>query len=150
MRWLDHTVWGRDSIPPTERRFRGLTQFVLPVTDLSVVFFSAVGWLTASFPNPSHTGHTFAAWWAGSLVIAAILALIGVSVPKLWPVELVGRLGYLSLLVGFLALAVGPALHDVETAASLVLSATLLWLPAWRVSDLGYVWWTRRHQETPR
>jgi len=146
VKWLiDLTVWGRESIPPTELRFRGLTRFVLPVTDISVVVWAVVMVSTANLPVISHqVGHSFSVWWACSVAATSFVAFVGVCIPKLWGFELVGRIVYVALIAGFLATRVN--LTNPEMVASTVLSATLLWLPGWRVSDLGFVWWSRRHR----
>lgn len=150
MSLIDKTVWGKDAIPPTELRFRGLTRVVLPLTDLCIFLYALLSYLVAKVPALAQfAGHTYSEWWSLGLVAAAFVSLVGVSIPKLWAFELTGRLVYIGLLIEYFALYLVAVAGNLEIAANFILSLVLFWLPTWRTTDLGYVWWKRRHPEEP-
>lgn len=95
------TVWAKDAIPDDEWTTRHLRRIILPIADL---LFIAAGILAAVFGIPA-MGEFFpdliidcAAY---SLAALGVVCLVGVSFPKLWRIEVVGKSGIVGLLVGY-------------------------------------------------
>lgn len=139
------SVWAVDGVTPSEWRYRGLLRFVLPLSDALILWFAVDGFFASNIDTISdHVGGNYAHWWALTLAIGALFALVGLSFPRLWAFELVGRIAYVALICGYLGVEFASVVHDPHTAAQTSLGLALVLLPGWRVGDLGYIWWQRR------
>jgi hypothetical protein len=125
-------------------RFRGIFRFVLPVTDLLFLWFGIVGCLNGVRSLQEAVGAEWQAGWSVLVAISAFVALVGVSFPKLWVIEMVGKCVLIGLVSAYVLVAVGNILepHASATAGLVVI---LILLPIWRVGDLGFVAWQRGH-----
>lgn len=146
MSFIDKTIWGRGAIPPTEMRFRGIVRVVLPMIDICVIIFALIHALYSPLAAlASVTDASFAKNWAILLGMGSVFALVGLSFPKLWAFELAGRLAYLGCLIAYFSLFLKMVILDLDPFAGFILSLTLLWLPIWRATDIGFVWFKRKN-----
>lgn len=144
-RFFGSTVWARAGVPAADWRYRGLYRFVLPFTDLFFCYFGVVGWAKGVASVQAAAGHEWATGWSVGIALAAFGALVGVSFPRLWSVELVAKVVLIGLVSSYVALSISRIVTDFSTSASAGLVMILILLPIWRVGDLGFVAWQRGH-----
>lgn len=146
MRWLwARSVWGPNGVTADAWRFRGIFRVVLPLTDLFFAYFGVVGWLSGIGSVQHATGGHYAAWWAAAIAVSAVGALVGVSFPKLWGIEMAAKIVLVGLIAQYVILFIGRIITDFHTSASAGLVLILVLLPIWRIGDLGFVAWKRGH-----
>jgi hypothetical protein len=138
------SIWAPNGVSAKDWRFRGIFRFVLPVTDLLFLWFGIVGCLNGVRSLQEAVGAEWQAGWSVLVAISAFVALVGVSFPKLWVIEMVGKCVLIGLVSAYVLVAVGNILepHASATAGLVVI---LILLPIWRVGDLGFVAWQRGH-----
>lgn len=138
------SVWAPNGVSAKDWRFRGIFRFVLPVTDLLFGWFGIVGWLNGVTSVKEAVGSDWQVGWSVLVAVSAFLAFVGVSFPKLWAVELVGKVALIGLVSAYVLVAVGNVFQP-HTSATVGLVIILILLPIWRVGDLGFVAWQRGH-----
>jgi len=138
------SVWAPSGISAPDWRFRGIFRFVLPVTDLLFLWFGIVGCLNGVRSLQEAVGTEWQVGWSAGVALASFGALVGVSFPKLWGLELAAKCVLIGLVSAYVLVAVGNILepHASATAGLVVI---LILLPIWRVGDLGFVAWQRGH-----
>lgn len=139
------SVWAREGVPAADWRYRGLYRFVFPFTDLFFCYFGVVGWINGVVSVQKAAGADYATAWSGAIALAALAALVGVSFPRLWLVELLGKIALIGLVSSYVALYLQRIVTDFHTSATTGLVIILILLPIWRVGDLGFVAWQRGH-----
>lgn len=137
------SVWARNGVRAEDWRFRGIFRFVLPVTDVFFIWFGVAGWWNGVNSVQVAAGMEWQEWWSASLAFAALLALVGVSFPKLWLVEAIGKIPLIALVSVYIIITFTRGLTDPNIIATSGLIAILVLLPIWRVGDLGYAAWLR-------
>lgn len=135
------TVWAREGVSAADWRYRGLYRFVLPMTDLFFAYFGVVGWLNGVLSVRDAAGHTFNTWWSGCIAITALVALIGVSFPRLWAMEMLAKIGLVGLVFTYVLLSGLRVFTDFRASATAGLVFILILLPLWRLSDLSLIAW---------
>jgi hypothetical protein len=143
-RLLGATVWARGGVRPEDRRFRGIFRYVLPLTDVLFLYFGVVGWHNGIRSVEQATGDDWQTWWSLSLAVAAFVALVGVSFPRLWLVELAGKIPLITLVTVYVWVMLGRGLDDPKVTATAGLVVILILLPVWRVVDLAFVSWAQK------
>lgn len=147
MRWLQRvaraSVWARNGVRPEDWRFRGVFRYVLPATDLLFLYFGVVGAVNGIRSMQDELGGLGQVLWSAGIAVAAFVALVGVSFPKLWLVELCGKIPLIALVAMYVVLVLGRGSNDPLVLASAGLVAILVLLPLWRVGDLGFESWLR-------
>lgn len=133
------TIWHPSAIPATEgSTSREMKRFVLPAFDILVIImgFNAVTSGMPSF-NIVYDGDvaSFAAW---TLLCSGIVALVGVSFPRLWALEAAGKLAMLAVFGGYAA-ALWVAFFQGSGARAFVAAGLtgLIALPLWNLARLG-------------
>lgn len=139
------TVWASDGVPSDARRFRNIFRIVLPLTDALFIRFGVVGVRDGLHLVSDGDMHQYGLWWPVCLVLASLASLIGVVFPKLWSLELVGRICMVGLVAGYAAVGVANIFTDANQNALVGLIIILILLQAWRVGDLGLVAWEHGH-----
>lgn len=142
-RFLRVTVWGPGGVRAQDWRFRGIFRFVLPSTDILFIYFGIVGWWNGVGSVEEVAGSQIQASWSLAIAFFGLAALVGVSFPKLWLIELGGKVVLIGLVSGYVLLFLARGLSDPLVSATAGLIVILILLPAWRVGDLGFVAWTR-------
>lgn len=104
---LKHTIWAPGAIPVDEWKYRNLKRVWLPFYDIMFVW---AGLIAVRFGIPS-LDTILPAWMSDTLgytlVVVAILCLIGVAIPRLWFFEVGAKTALLAILITyFLALRV--------------------------------------------
>lgn len=97
------SIWCEDAIPPNEWKYRNLKRVWLPVYDLVAIWagIQAVAFgstlLNRLFPPMlvDTVGVVFTA--------AAVAALLGVAFPRLWAVEILGKIVLVGLVAGYVS-----------------------------------------------
>lgn len=136
--WAE-TIWHPDAISAWEgQAARDLKRVILPLLD---VFLVCMGIYAVHRGMPS-----FAIVWdehlsdiAGwGLLVSALLALAGISFPRLWIAEAIGKLFILAVLAGY-AIALGALDLIGQGDRGLVAFAfgALALLPGWNLIRLG-------------
>lgn len=142
---LKHTIWAHDAIPESEAKWRNLKRVYLPLADLFLIG-SGIGAVVHGAPS---IGLLFTTpvleMYAWSFLLASILCLVSISIPRLWAWELTGKtvlVGLLVTYVGILWFLAGPTgggrwfLSGVAAAFCCVL--------IWRITIITDEWGTRR------
>lgn len=145
-RLINSTVWARSGVSAADWRFRGIFRFVLPTTDLLFLWFGVVGWTNGVSSVQTAAGDQWQTWWSAGIAVSALLAFVGVSFPKLWAVELCGKIALVSLVSAYVALYVARSVTDPNITALAGLMLILILVPIWRLADLGRVAWLRSHK----
>ena len=143
-RIFNASVWGPSGVPKEDWRFRGLFSWVLPLFDLAFIWFGLAGFLSGIATVEAATTQTWQEYWSLGIAVAATIALIGVSFPRLWWVEALGKAPLVGLVVVYLYLFLKRSTTDPLLWATAGLYFTFVLLPVWRLGDLGFVWWKRR------
>ena len=143
MRWLwRRSIWHPNAIPPDEWKFRNLKRVWLPVYDL-IAMWAGMQAVTfgSSILNRLFTP-TLVDILGGALVAVAGVCLAGVIFPRLWLVEIVGKL----LLVGLIAGYITVILLFSENPNLFVVGMLSFGLPLafFRLSLLGEEWKERQ------
>ena len=140
------TIWAKGAIPSSEWKYRNLKRVWLPVYDgiaivagiCAIEFGSRL--LFRIFPGSLVDG--VAALYA----VVAFVCLVGVSFPRLWAVEVAGKVALVGLIVGYIAAIVFYSSNPPgEPPSWFIVSmlAGLLPMPLFRLSLLGEEWVTR-------
>jgi hypothetical protein len=138
------SVWSRDGVRAEDRRFRGIFRYVLPLTDILFLFFGVVGWHNGIRSVEQVAGNEWQTWWSLGLAAAAFVALVGVAFPRLWLVELAGKIPLIVLVTVYVWVMLGRGLDDPKVLATAGLVVILILLPVWRVADLGFTSWAKK------
>jgi phosphotransferase system glucose/maltose/N-acetylglucosamine-specific IIC component len=147
-RLLKHTIWAADAIPPDEWKYRHLKTVVFPVIDLGLIYS---GVYAAIFGAPAigeffHYGVNLV--FSVLFVAAAGSALIGVSFPRLWVVEVSAKTVLSGLLTAYLgALFILTTDGDSSRGFITGLTVAALGMCVWKASILGSEWATRRAEQ---
>lgn len=142
---LSLTIWGPDAIPPSEWKYRNQKRVMFPIVDF--LFFMAgvfgvinfVPGINRFFPD------TVADFLGLMLALVALLSLLGVIFPKLWPVEMVSLSILFGLLTGYcVSLLLVIIIGESDRWVGLFITLVALCIVAWRISILGTEWQIRR------
>jgi hypothetical protein len=131
------SVWAPGNIRPEDWRFRGIFRFVLPVTNLIFLYFGVVGFFNGVGSVSDATSAAYAAFWSAGIAFVSVGCLVGVSFPKLGPLELVSKVLLISLVASYVAVLAVRSFHLPASQATAGLLLVLIILPLWRVLDLG-------------
>lgn len=133
------TIWYPDALPATEgAASRELKRFVLPIFDVLVIVMglNAVQYGMPSFNLVYSPMIAILAAWV--LLFAGVLALVGISFPRLWIAEAVGKLAMVVVLGGY-AGALWVLLAQGQWARAFVAAGltAIIVLPMWNLARLG-------------
>lgn len=140
------TIWSRGAIPASEWKYRNLKRVWLPVYDAIAI---VAGWAAMEFGSRL-LFRIFDAELVDSVagVYAAVAAvcLLGVSIPRLALVEVLGKVALVGLIAGYIAAIIFYSKNPPgEPPPWFIVSmlAGLLPMPLFRLSLLGEEWVTR-------
>lgn len=156
MRWLwQRSIWHPDAIPLHERKYASLKRVWLPLYDVFAVLAGVAAIAHGSRlldrlygPFTDVIGVVF--------IAVALVCLAGVAIPRLWAVELAGKVVLVGMIVAYIAgIVVSPSPEQLlaREAPSWFIVAMLalnLWLPLWRIENLTMEWADRRADERRR
>lgn len=142
--FFKHTIWGPDGVPERDRRMSGILRWVLPLIDISYIWFGVAGYINGLATLEAATTQTWQEYWSAGLALAALTALVGLVIPKLWPAEVIGKSFLIGFIVIYLILFLNRSTTDPPLVATAGLYLSFVWLPIWRLGDLGFVWWKWR------
>lgn len=138
-------MWGRNGVSPEDWRYRGLYRWVLPLTDIFFFWFGYVGWYNGLSTVEAAASQTWQEYWSLGIAIASVVAFVGVLFPKLWLVELLGKIPLVGLVSVYVVLFVTLGLSEnPNMLATAGLICIMILLPVWRIGDLGFVAWKRK------
>lgn len=122
------SIWHRDAIPPEEFKYRSLKRVWLPVYDLIVM--GAGIWATIFGSPLLHRlfPDDVIDLMGVLLAAAAFVCLCGVSFPRLWRVEIMGKIILVALLAAYAA-SVALFRLDPDPSAGFVVLVLILALP---------------------
>jgi hypothetical protein len=123
---LSRTIWAKDSLPGVQSRFRGIYTILLPLMDVLLILFGLYGFMVGSKVVTSFTLPWFSPVWAACILIAALVAGIGLVLQK-DRLEITAKAALLVLfgIYGFLLV-----LQVVQVAANAGLTIVLLGIAA--------------------
>lgn len=133
------TIWHPDALPATEgAASRELKRYVLPIFDILMI---VMGLNAVQFGMPSFNlvySPVVAVLAAWVLLGAGVLALVGISFPRLWIAEAVGKLAMVGVLGGY-AGALWVLLAQGQWARAFVAAGltAIIVLPMWNLARLG-------------
>ena len=137
--WLYRaSIWHPDAIPPDEWKFRSLKRVWIPLYDL----VAAGAGIWALFFGSPILHRLFANgvvdFAGGVFAVSALVCLAGISFPRLWRVEIIGKLILLALL-GTYAVCVAIFRSNPDQSALFVCFILVLAipLPLFRLTLLG-------------
>lgn len=142
------SIWGSETIPAEEWPFRNLKRIVFPVID--VLFFVAglaavnygVQALNGFFPGP------MVVLFSSLFCFAALICFIGIALPFLWPLEMLGKSILTGLMAGYIMTAIfDTVLMGRDHVFDIVIAAIAITPVLWRISLLGAEWQVRRLQD---
>lgn len=141
---LAASIWAHDAIPIEEWKYRNLKRVMFPVMDLLLVLagLSAAKYGIPAISEffPDHIVDLF----AYVMVFAALGCLIGVSFPRLWPIEISGKSVILGLIVGYIAsLLILTAVGEDSRGFVLTIACIAICPIVWRITLLGSEWQDR-------
>lgn len=133
-----NSIWAKGAIPVEEWKYRNFKRVVLPVYDFLVVLagITAIVWGMPSFQEIFPGEVVDALGWL--LVFVAVICLLGVSFPRLWAIEILGKALLLGIIVAYIIALFGLAVQGVGTREFVmaVVSMTLP-IPVYRIGMLG-------------
>lgn len=139
------SIWAPDSFPAEEWKYRNLTRMMMPVID---AFFVAGGVAATIHGVPAideFFPRSVIHFFAFTLVFVALLSLVGLIFPRLWRLEIFGRVSLLGLLVAYVtSVFIVIALGNANRGFLLFMVTVALCPVVWRLSILGSEWQTRR------
>lgn len=142
---LSHSVWAPDAIPAEEWKYRNLTRVVFPGIDIILAlasfgaFFFGIPAVSEFYPKIVTT------MLASLLTFAGIISFFGVGFPKLWRLEIMGKVVLFGILViYFFSILILAIKGDGNRVFVLGFVAGLLVPIVWRLSVLGAEWQKRR------
>lgn len=133
------SIWHPEALPATEgAASRELKRYVLPIFDVLVIVMGANA---VQFGMPSFNlvySPVVAVLAAWVLLAAGVLALVGISFPRLWVAEAFGKLAMVAVLGGY-AGALWVLLAQGQWARAFVAAGLtgLIVLPMWNLARLG-------------
>lgn len=136
----DWTVWGPHGLDSVPEEYRGIYQWVLPLTDLFFIWFGVVGVVNGVGTVAAAASPGWQAGWSAAIAVSAVLAGVGVAVPKLWRMELAGKLPLVGLVAVYLAVFAVRGWEDPLVLASAGLLCILILTPTWRLFALSRQW----------
>lgn len=144
-RLLKDTIWAHGAIPEEEQKYRNLKRVFLPIADLFLVG-SGIGAVVHGAPSITLLFATpVLEMYAWSFLIASILCLVSIAIPRMWAWELAGKtilVGLLAtyvLILWFLAGSTGGSRWFLSGVAAAFVSLLI-----WRITIIADEWGDRR------
>jgi hypothetical protein len=148
------SIWHPDAIPPDEWKYRSLKRFWLPAYDLLAIWAGIDAVLFGSRLLSRLLGGSGLIGLVGiTFSIVAFACLLGVAFPRLWPVEMVGKVILVGMITAYaVAIVVYPApAPPTEPPNFFIMRMLSLTLPLalFRLTLLGEEWKERRAEGSP-
>lgn len=133
-----NSIWHPDAIPAEEFKYRNLKRLWLPLFDLLSVLVGALGVAYGSRILNELYPESLVDGLSATFIVAAVVALLGVSFPKLWVPEVAGKLVLLGLLGGYsTAIWVSFFQGNVESGFVAAVLVYPVLFPLFRLDILG-------------
>lgn len=122
-RLLRATIWHPSAIPPDEWKFRNLKRVWLPLYDVIAIFAGVQAVLFGSDLLNRIFAPVLVDVLGGVFIVVACVCLLGVSFPRLWRVEIVGKVILVGMIAGYITAILsfsrppGPSLFVVGMLA---------------------------------
>lgn len=133
------TIWAPGAIPEHERKYaEPLKRFLFPVFDVIMLCVGLRG-LGAGIPSIERIfPHGIASGYYWTIIAFSVICLVGAVFPKLWVLEVAGKVTLFALLTVYLIALRSIAVTDggARDAISLLVSAAML-IPLLRLWILG-------------
>lgn len=136
-RLLRLTVWAPGAIAPEDHRIRYLLRVFLPLTDLGYIYFGIVGAINGLESVQRITSPLWQTGWSSLLALSGLVALVGVAFPRLVTLELIGKAFMIGGISTYLGITVSRGATEANVSAVAGLLFGLVYLPMWRIGDLG-------------
>lgn len=140
MLWIARqTIWHPDAIPASEGDVaRDVKRWVLPTIDMLLIVGSILG-LNGGLPAFAVIyDHAVATVASGAVLVFASACFIGITLPRLWLLELIAKCGLSIVLITYAILLLGLAATDVGTRGFVAgVSSSLCVILVWRIVWIG-------------
>lgn len=136
-RLLLATVWAPGALREEDQRIRHLLRVFLPLTDLGYIYFGVVGAVNGLASVERATSGQWQRGWSIVLAVSGLMALIGVAFPRLVSLEMVGKALMIGGISTYLSIMVIRGASEANVTAIAGLLFGLVYLPMWRIGDLG-------------
>lgn len=149
------TIWHRDAIPLHEKKYASLKRVWLPLYDAVAMWAGLNAILFGSRLLDRLYGDATDII-GGFFIAVAFVCLAGVALPRLWAVEMVGKLLLVGMIVTYMAaIIVSPSPEQVIAKEApnwfiVTMLALNLWLPLFRLEILTTEWLDRRAERRRR
>jgi|GEM_PF-2204068 len=149
------SIWHPSAIPLHERKYASLKRVWLPLYDI-VAAGAGVAAIVYGSRLLDRLYGPFTDAIGGFFIAVALICLAGVSFPRLWAVELLGKFVLVGMIIAYIsAIIVSPSPEQLlaREAPSWFIVAMLalnLWLPCWSIENLTTEWADRRADERRR
>lgn len=139
------TIWAPGAIPVEEWKYRNIKRIMFPLIDF-LFMLAGIKAIAYNVPGVSlFFDDPIIDLVAYILVLSAATCLVGVSFPRLWAVEIIGKSILLGVMSGYFASLVLLAFMGYSTIEfTLFMSAISICPVVWRLSLLGSEWQSRR------
>lgn len=139
------SIWAPNAVPSPEWKYRNLKRIMFPVID----FLFILAGVSAAINGVPAISEFYPGFMVDifSVVLstAALICFVGVSFPRLWWLEILGKTILFGLMVGYvLSLLILTAAGDPTRGFILLIAAASLAPIVWRLSLLGSEWQVRR------
>lgn len=139
------SIWAPDAIPADEWKYRNLKRVMFPVID----FIFILGGISAAYYGVPAISEFFPELVVNSfsalLCTTAFICFLGVSFPRQWRLEILGKTILFGLIVGYItALFILTAVGEGNRGFVLAIALVAICPIAWRLTLLGSEWQERR------
>lgn len=147
-RLLEASIWGPHTIPIEEWPYRNLKRIMFPFIDILFFLSGFVAIQHGIAPLNNLFDEQVVYTFSLLLSFASLICLIGLSFPKLWVLELLGKSILIGLMAGYIMSTIFANIFTGENHVfDMFISAIAITPVIWRVSLLGAEWQSRRLKE---
>lgn len=145
-RFISKTVWGKGTIPEYGTEYQLLPQLVLPVVDIGIISMGVVGARHYAPALEENLDPMLVDGISYALAITGILCLFGVTLPKLYLLELFSKWALIVAFIIYPAVVIGLALEGDDgryvAAIGMLVAVPFFMLRTWVL--VARYW--RRHE----
>lgn len=136
-RIFEASVWAPNGVRAEDWRFRNIFRVVLPLSDVLFFYFGYIGWRNGLTSVATSAGDEWQTIWSAGIAIAAVIAFVGVAFPRLWLLELMGKIPLISFITVYIVVITTNGVANDRILAVSGLMVILILLATWRIGDLA-------------
>ncbi|WP_100813005.1 hypothetical protein [Microbacterium lacus] len=147
------SIWHSSAIPENEKKYRNLKRVWLPIYDVIAIIAGILAFVFGSRLLYRLLGPELVDTVGLVYSVVALVCLFGVAFPKLWAVEIAGKIILVGLVVGYIAAIMFYSTPAPNEPPPWFIVAMLAWglpMALFRLSLLGEEQVTRHLKRLPR